>query len=360
MQIKGVSYDVGRVMAGNWRPRFDPKVVRRELEIIRADLHCNAVRICGLDISRLVTAAEIALQLGLEVWLSPEMWDRSQAETLAYITQAAEAAERLRREWPERLVLLAGSELTLFMQGILPGRNIQQRMRHPSFWENARAGKHNAPLNAFLASANTAVREVFHGKVSYASLVWEAVDWGLFDFVGVDHYRAARIKERYVGMLQPLFATGKPVVITEFGCRTYRGADAGTEGLAGDILDYTPNVRVALTMISNAIRSALFHVPLPPPRMRLKPGNYVRDEGLQARELSDQLGVLDRAGVAGAFIMTFISPTAPTDDNPRNDLDMNSYSLVKSYAGKQHGRTYPDMPWEPKESFYTVRDFYKE
>ena len=57
MEIKGVSYDVGRVMAGNWRPVFDPKVVQRELEIIRNDLHCNAVRICGLDISRLITAA---------------------------------------------------------------------------------------------------------------------------------------------------------------------------------------------------------------------------------------------------------------------------------------------------------------
>ena len=28
MEIKGVSYDVGRVMAGNWRPDFDPKLQR--------------------------------------------------------------------------------------------------------------------------------------------------------------------------------------------------------------------------------------------------------------------------------------------------------------------------------------------
>ena len=74
MQRKGVSYDVGRVMAGNWRPVFDPQVVRRELEIVRDDLHCNAVRICGRDINRLVMAAGMALQLGLEVWLSPELW----------------------------------------------------------------------------------------------------------------------------------------------------------------------------------------------------------------------------------------------------------------------------------------------
>ena len=32
--------------------------------------------------------------------------------------------------------------------------------------------------------------------------------------------------------------------------------------------------------------------------------------------------------------MTFLSPTAPYNDNPRLDLDMNSYSLVKSYRAR--------------------------
>jgi hypothetical protein len=78
MKRKGVCYDVGRVMMGqHWRPAFDPHIVHRELEIIKQDLHCNAVRICGLDLDRLLTATEDALKQGLEVWLSPEMWDKS-------------------------------------------------------------------------------------------------------------------------------------------------------------------------------------------------------------------------------------------------------------------------------------------
>jgi hypothetical protein len=36
---------VGRVLGGNWRPIFDPAVVGRELEFIRGDLHCTAVRL---------------------------------------------------------------------------------------------------------------------------------------------------------------------------------------------------------------------------------------------------------------------------------------------------------------------------
>ncbi len=46
---------------------------------------------------------------------------------------------------------------------------------------------------------------------------FEQVAWGLFDHVGVDHYREARTKDRYVEMLQPSLATGKPVIVTEFG-----------------------------------------------------------------------------------------------------------------------------------------------
>ncbi|MDR3573416.1 MAG: hypothetical protein P4L50_06135 [Anaerolineaceae bacterium] len=339
MKIKGVSYNVGRVMAGNWRPVFDAQVIQRELEIIKNDLHCNAVRICGLDIQRLSTAAEMALKLDLQVWLSPEMWDKSRPETLAHIRKAALTAEKLNQKWPGQMVFLVGSELTLFIQGIVPGKNIMQRMGNKSFWKNAKARTHNAPLNAFLPKANQTVRQEFHGPVSYASLLWEAVDWSLFDFVGVDHYRAARIQERYVEMLQPSFAHGKPVVITEFGYRTYQGAEGSTEGMAGDLSDFTLSAPVIFTFITNAVRHSLFGTLLPPPRRRLKKGNFVRDEALQARQLVDQLRVLDGASVEGAFIMTFISPTAPYNEDARKDLDMNSYSLVKSYEHNRHGIT---------------------
>jgi hypothetical protein len=45
MKVKGVNYDVGTQMGVNWRPDYDPETVHRELEIIKNDLHCNAVGI---------------------------------------------------------------------------------------------------------------------------------------------------------------------------------------------------------------------------------------------------------------------------------------------------------------------------
>ena len=234
MKRKGVCYDVGRVLEDAYmRPTFDADVVRRELEVIKHDLHCNAVRICGLDTNRLTTTAETALKLGLEVWLSPEIFEQSQQETFDYIVKCAEESETLRESWPQQLVLSIGSELTLFMQGIIEGANLMERMRNPSFWENIRAGVHNKPLNEFLTMANEAVTQVFHGKVTYMSAPLETVDWSIFDFACVDMFREARIKDSYGDLIKRYLAHKKPVIIGAFGCCTYKGAEeAGGRGWA--------------------------------------------------------------------------------------------------------------------------------
>lgn len=91
---------------------------------------------------------------------------------------------------------------------------------------------------------------------------------------------------------------------------------------------------------------------------KLQPG-YVRDESLQAREDVDMLRELDEAGVNGAFVFTFTMPTMKHSEDPIRDFDKASYSLVKTYADGRRGMTYPDMAWEPKESFRAVADFHE-
>jgi hypothetical protein len=283
------------------------------------------VRICGLDLDRLVAAGEAALDEDLEVWLSPELWDHSPTETIAYLTWAAGRAEELRRLRPGRVVLSVGSESTLFMAGIVEGAWVLERLEHPRFWERVRAGEHNGPLNAFLTEAAETVREIFHGPITYASVPLETVDWSRVDFVGLDLYRDARIRDRFTEVLGRCFSHERPVAITEFGCCTYRGAaDAGGRGFA--ILD----------------TSAEKHESTPP---RLK-GHYARDKAEQATDLAETLAIFDRAGVDATFVMTFVSPLNPTSDNPLFDLDMASYSLVRSFGGRLGplGKAHPDAP----------------
>ncbi|MGH7692771.1 MAG: abortive infection protein [Candidatus Dormibacteria bacterium] len=328
------------------RPKLDLATAERELQIARDDLHCNAVRLVGRDVDRLAQVAEVAVALNLEVWLSPALWGRSPDDTLRYCVSAAERAERLHQQHPDRFVLVLGSEMTIFMQGIVPGRDFTARTREA--FTRVKAGDHSANdrLNDFLGRASTAVRGVYHGPLTYASLIWEEVDWDRFDLIGVDHYRDARVKDRYAEMVQPLLALGKPVINTEFGMRTYRGAEGdGTLGFG--IADQT---RVGLHHLLPVVGRFV--------RERLK-GGYLRDEAMQARELIETLTILDAVGGDGAFVAEFVTPGATFSEEPRYDLDMNAFALVKTF---RHGRgtAYPDMRWEPKQAFSAVASFYAD
>ena len=343
MQHRGVHYDAGTTFRGpgyaisTRRADLNPSVVRRELQIIRDDLHANAVRVVGSDVDRLVAVAQIALDVGLEVWFAPSYFEYSPLATSARVVAAARAVAPLEVAHPGRVIIIVGAELTLFMKGLVAGRSVTERLdtvrADPSRLADGR-------LDAYLAGLVPAVRAVFDGPLTYASLLFERVDWTLFDYVGVDHYRDARNADRYVDALAPFLATGRPVIVTEFGMRTFVGA-ASSGALGFGIMDTTRLWLHTRPVIGRVVRA------------RVRAG-FHRDENVQARELDATLDELERAGVAGALLSTFVTPEARTDDDPRYDVDMDSMSLVSSLPAGRHGTTYPDMTWEPKQSFWVV------
>jgi hypothetical protein len=235
------------------------------------------------------------------------------------------------------------SEQTLFMKGIIHGSSFAKRLRNALHGDIVRSGSHNAPLNRFLGRTTDAVRSVFHGQLSYASLIWEQVDWRLFDFIGVDHYWDERIKDRYVSMLQPLFVFGKPVVITEFGFNTTTMPSLGATSM-GNVNNFSRFLH-QVPIIGRVIKPRLAKI-------------NERNEDVQAQRLVTQLQLLKNTAVLGAFTFCFAFPLNPYDEDSRYDLDRESPSLVKSYSAGKHGVTYPDMTWEPKASFRAVADFY--
>jgi hypothetical protein len=93
------------------------------------------------------------------------------------------------------------------------------------------------------------------------------------------------------------------------------------------------------------------------PRIARRELEIIRDEELQARELSEILVVLDGAGVEGVFVCGFAEPLSPRSEDPRYDLDMSALGLVAMQVD-EHGTTYPDIAWEPKRAFHAVADFY--
>ncbi len=306
MRGKGICYDTGFFNRGvSTHEPFEPEVVARELGILREDLHCNAVRITGGDLERLKVAAGHAAAAGLEVWLSPFPTDLAAEELLELLAECAEHAERLRRQGAE-VVLLTGAELSVCNRGIVPGETFEDRVRllspaNPSLRELLAAVP--GRVNDLLGRAVPVVRERFGGKVSYASIPFERVDWTPFG-----------------------------VVSTDAG---YRGAaDRGAHG--ADVVEGDAATVTALRL----------------------DGDYNRDEDEQAAYLRELLDVFTAEGVDSAFVYTFARWDLPHRDDPRVDLDMASAGVVKILEGRR-GRTYPDMAWEPKAAFAALADAYR-
>jgi hypothetical protein len=348
LRLKGIVYDTGRAMGArspNWRPDYSPNLMRRELDIIKSDLHANAVRLAGRDPHRLLQAAEYAASIGLEVLIGPELWNATPQQTLQFVTRFATAAEPLRRRFPQQLTLCVGNELTLFMRGIVAGRNFARRTHGPRLREFVVSDQR--ALRGYLAELAAAVRNVFGGPISYCALSVEHVDWDHFDAIGVNYYRQSYqplTDDQYLAKIKQLQTAGKPVMITEFGFATCQDADAPE-----------------LLSTFNATPLSFLAAHLPVIRRHCSPRVKVmhpRDESAQAQLLVDQLHLLERAEVDGAFVMCFSFPLAPYSENPRHDMDATTLSIVRTLPPNQHGITYPDTGWEPKQAFHKVASFY--
>ncbi len=81
------------------------------------------------------------------------------------------------------------------------------------------------------------VRARFRGRVTYAAIPVERVDWTPFDIMSVELIRSAEVAGQFREGIRSLVAGGKPVAITGFGTAAYRGA-GGRGGRVMEILEY--------------------------------------------------------------------------------------------------------------------------
>lgn len=338
MRAKGINYDTGFINKGvSSRELFEIAVVSRELQIIRDDLHCTAVRVTGGDVARLDMAAGLAADLGLEVWFSPFTCDLTDAQMLELLADCADRAERLRRRGAA-VVLVIGAEISLLNKGFLPGDSIAERIKLLA--DRGRLRELFAPVpvrvNDFLGKALAVARARFGGRVTYAAMPVERVDWTPFDIISLDNYRSAEVADYYRAGIRALVAQGKPVAITEFGTTCYQGA--GAKGArAGEIIVWDEDSGRPLRL----------------------DGDYLRDEEEQATYLRELLAIFTEEGVDSGFVFTFVQYALPHRPEPREDLDLGAYGLVKVYEAR-HGERYPEMTWEPKAAFDALADGYRD
>ncbi|MEV6170366.1 abortive phage infection protein [Streptomyces sp. NPDC051954] len=329
LRHRGVVYTVG---AGETPgTAFSAARMRRDIRVIRDDLHADAVDVTGDGVERLNATATEAAERGLHVWLQPTLGDAPERDILDHIAQTGRHAEGLRRQGAS-VDFSVGCEFWLFVPGIVPGETILERI------ENLQNGtvdwvRMQRRLDRFTAKAAAVGRSVFHGRLSYAAAQDDKVDWNLFDVVGIDYYSSHADSADYVRELKRYLRWGKPLAITEFGTCTYVGApEAG--GMGWDIVDYDKT----------------------PPEIK---GDLVRSERTQADYLVELLDVFESMGLYAAMAFEFVTADAPhRPDSPRHDIDLASYSITKAIKDR------PDDPrsdwhWEPKEAFHALARRYR-
>jgi hypothetical protein len=239
MKIKGIIYDVGlEYRKGQKLREINEDKLKEEFRIIRDELNCNAIGLHGSFNEKLLKAAKIGLEEGLEVWFFPRYINRSAEETFKLFEELAKKAEKLRKKY-EKVVLGIGDELSVNCSSFFSGKNYVDRVRrlrcyvefsklfltiqgnstpdwflkfkdkkeelHFSLGEFGDKEKIEEMQNIanviesylknfqenflnFLSELVKIARKNFNGKISYSSGWWEPVDWSIFDLIGIGIY----------------------------------------------------------------------------------------------------------------------------------------------------------------------------
>ncbi|MFB7919417.1 abortive phage infection protein [Streptomyces sp. NPDC056061] len=327
LKHRGVCYTVGEgeTPATAWSiPRM-----RADVRAIARDLHVTSIEVTGDGVERLDATATEAAEQGLHVWLQPTLGDRPAHEILDHLAETGRHLERLRRQGA-RADLSVGCEFWLFVPGIVPGDNAQERI-HNLTTGNYDPERMMRRLHAFTERAAAVGRSVFGGNLSYAAAQEDEVDWNLFDIVGIDYYSYFPNRADYLRELRTYLRWGKPLAITEFGTCAYVGAPE-RGGMGWDTVDYS----------------------VQPPQIK---GDLVRSERTQAAYLTELLGVFESLGLYAAMAFEFVTADAPHSAEPRYDLDMASYAIVKPVKDRFDDPR-SDWHWEPKEAFHALAGCY--
>jgi hypothetical protein len=333
LALKGINYDTGTNYAGYLsREVWSHALIHQEISAIRHQLHCNAINIYGSDVNRIVECADAALQQKLHVWLQPRLIDSSPDEMLEHLSLLAITAENLRQQH-HHITLNIGCELSIFMSGLIPGRSFLQRASwlNRMWWLWMLLPHYNKRLNTHLKHARGTARLHFKGHISYGAGIWEDIDWAEFDIVGLNYYRDASNQSRYVNDLRHFHQYGKPIVITEFGCCSFDGAER--LGASGDsIVDYTKAI----------------------PQLKRIPH---RNEKVQANYIVDLLNIYETESIYGAFVFEFVEPSHPHSSNRLYDLDIASYGIVKVELNSESDEV---LHWKPKAAFHALARYYEQ
>ncbi len=346
-KLKGINYEVG--LKFHPEHKVDYEAIGREIDADLEDIKemgCNSVRVYGDNPENLLLAAKTGLEKGLKVWLSPRTMNGSEEETLDLLLHVAEEAEKLREQYGDDITLVIGNELMLESRTVFEEENYAERLNKFKKFKALemakkylrliglhkllpRHEKEQEKIREFVKKLAGETREKFHGKITYASLPDEDIDWEHLDIVGTNFYEDASTRAGYTKKLKDYKSHGKPVAITEFGSAPFKGAKH-LGGFAHSVVDWQ----------RGKLKRGLGFMPV------------FRDEKAQADYLQRLIEMYEHHEIDAHFIFEYVNwNIQPNADDPKRDLSTGSFGLVHRTPAGEKVKT---------EAYQRVKELYSK
>ena len=325
-KIKGICYlldyrhPLARLLKLN--RNLDKNIIEEELAIIKQDLGCNTVRLISDSNNKLIEAAEIALKLNLEPWVSNRLFGLNKKGACKELSELAIACEELRRRHQTKLVIVVANEPSLDTKFVW---SLGPPFSHSKLEHFFSKNKYNAKLDLRTISSELAIqiKKYFNGPITLASGLWERIDWKLYDYVGVNLYINKYNKNVYENSIDEYLVYKKPIVITDFGCCTFKGAsDYGGSGW-----------------------------------YYASKNTVIYDEKEQADTIEKCIKIFKNMGVEGSFLLGYVEPKPFTRKKVLFGLEWLRFSAEGSYGIMNYFEREKEL--EPKLSYETLKRIYK-
>lgn len=318
MKFKGVNYNAGidYNQCGEDK-EINIKKFLLDLKWIKR-MNCNSIRLYGSHNGKLLRYSKLALKNGFIVWASPRYIGKNKDETLRLLLDFSKQLEKMRHS--DNVFLIIGNEFTIDMWGLVVGNTQMQRAMN---YKDAKSDVLNRILSKFIPE----IRNIFGGKITYAALITENIDYSLFDYIGLNYYWYYGNMFNYVSRLKNLSKEyHKKIIVTEFGTCCYKFAS---------ILD------------------GAAYYPIQELKLHEKPilnRLIIRDEKEQVKYLRRCFKKFEKADVEGTFIFDFAEKWKTFIPN-KKCMDLASFGIM---------RQYPDGRIEPKLAFNYVKEYYNK
>lgn len=225
----GINYLVGFKKKSFLEKIFlsNTNTIKEDLLFIRNKLNCKSIRIAGIQIDNLIKTAKLAKDLGITPWLSPRFINSSFEDTKKSLGEfCLKAKEADLSKEP----LFVANELVLDCSD-LAGKEIAKWIdRVNTVLREVKNGKIYEVTNKVMALVGIARGSEWKGGLSYASFMYETVNWDKIAddnlFVSRNLYWERDIKnggpekvEAFEEKIKKVInaANGRPVIISEYG-----------------------------------------------------------------------------------------------------------------------------------------------